>query len=186
MDCDDHNADFVQKRSSGFASSRLWLGALMALLVFLAYFPALRGQFLWDDDCNVTGNMPLRSLDGLQRIWFELGATQQYYPLTHTSFWVEYHLWGLNPLGYHVTNVCLHALNAILLWLILRRLGVRGAWLGAAIFALHPVQVESVAWITERKNTLSGFFYLARYWPVLSFGCRSKCLRTPTSHPLKY
>jgi len=169
MDCDDHNADFVQKRSSGFASSRLWLGALMVLLVFLAYFPALRGQFLWDDDCNVTGNMPLRSLDGLQRIWFELGATQQYYPLTHTSFWVEYHLWGLNPLGYHVTNVCLHALSAILLWLILRRLGVRGAWLGAAIFALHPVQVESVAWITERKNTLSGFFYLGSILAGLKF-----------------
>ncbi len=113
--------------------------------------------------------MPLRSLAGLRQIWFVLGATQQYYPLTHTSFWVEYHLWGLNPLGYHVTNVCFQALNALLLWAILLKLGVRGAWLGAAIFALHPVQAESVAWITERKNMLSGFFFLGSMWVCLKF-----------------
>ena len=169
MTCDDADVSSVPEKNFGLASYRLWQGALIVLLVFLAYFPALRGQFLWDDDCNVTGNVPLRSSAGLRRIWFELGATQQYYPLMHTSFWMEYHLWGLNPLGYHVTNVCLHALSAILLWLILRWLGVRGAWLGAAIFALHPVQVESVAWITERKNTLSGFFYLSSIWACLKF-----------------
>jgi len=162
-------ADVNTFQEKPFVSRRLWQGALIVLLVLLVYFPALRGRFLWDDDSNVTGNMPLRSLAGLRQIWFELGATQQYYPLTHTSFWVEYHLWGLSPLGYHVTNICLHALSAILLWLILRRLGVRGAWLGAAIFALHPVQVESVAWITERKNTLSGIFYLGSILACLKF-----------------
>lgn len=169
MTCDDADVNSVPKKDVGFASSRLLQGVLIVLLVFLAYFPALCGQFLWDDDANVTDNVPLRSLAGLRRIWFELGATQQYYPLTHTSFWAEYHLWGLSPLGYHVTNVCFHALNAILLWLILRRLGVKGAWLGAAIFALHPVQVESVAWITERKNTLSGVFYLGSILASVKF-----------------
>jgi tetratricopeptide (TPR) repeat protein len=167
--CDNHGVDSARKNFFGFASSKLLPGVLIVLLVFIAYFPALRGQFLWDDDRNVTGNMPLRTLDGLRQIWFELGATQQYYPLTHTSFWVEYHLWALNPLGYHVVNVLLQGVNAILLWLILLRLRVPGAWLGAAIFALHPVQVESVAWITERKNMLSGFFYLSSIWACLKF-----------------
>ena len=135
-------------------------GVLLGVLVLIAYWPSLSGQFLWDDDSNVTKRAPLRSLHGLWRIWFAPGATQQYYPLTHTSFWLDYHVWGLHPFGYHAENVLLHALSASLLWLILRRLAVKGAWLGAAFFALHPVCVESVAWITERKNTLSGFFFL--------------------------
>ncbi len=189
--CDNHNAEFPRRNFPGFASSRLWQGALIVLLVFIAYFFAFRGEFIWDDDCNVTGNIPLRSLDGLRRIWFELGATQQYYPLTHTSFWLEYHLWGLNPMGYHATNISLHALNAILLWLVLRKLGVKGAWLGAAIFALHPVQVESVAWITERKNLLSGLFYLGsilvclRFWlpePASSDSAVAPAQVSDTSH----
>jgi tetratricopeptide (TPR) repeat protein len=149
----------------------------------VAYLPALSGQFLWDDDSNVTKRAPLRSLAGLWRIWFEPGATQQYYPLTHSSFWLDYHLWGLHPFGYHAENVLLHALSAILLWFILRRLSVRGAWLGAALFALHPVCVESVAWITERKNTLSGFFFLGatlaalRFWlPEPALGGRTTSL----------
>jgi len=167
--CDNADVSSVSKTNVGSASSRWWPGALIVLLVFLAYFPALRGQFFWDDERNITGNVALRTLDGLRRVWFELDATQQYYPLTYTSFWLEYHLWGLNPLGYHTTDVCLHTLNAILVWLVLRNLGVRGAWLGAAFFALHPVQVESVAWITERKNILSGFFYLSSIWACLKF-----------------
>jgi hypothetical protein len=139
------------------------------LLVLVVYLPALSGQFLSDDDSNVTKRAPLRSFAGLSRIWFEPGATQQYYPLTHTSFWLDYHLWGLNPFGYHVENVLLHALSSILLWLTLRRLAVKGAWLGAALFALHPVCVESVAWITERKNTLSAFFFLSAILASLEF-----------------
>ena len=146
------------------------LALLLVAVTLAAYLPALLGQFVWDDDKYVTNNLLLRSLKGLWQIWFVPGATVQYYPLTFTSFWVDYHLWQLNPLGYHLTNVLLQALNAILLWTVLRRLNVRGAWLAAAIFAVHPVNVESVAWVTERKNLLAGFFYLSsalaglRFW----------------------
>ena len=126
----------------------------------VSYLPALRAGFIWDDDRYVTGNELLRSGDGLRRIWLEPSAFPQYYPLVLSSFWLERHAWGLNPRGYHLTNVALHAANAVLAWLLLRSLGVPGAWLAAAIFALHPVHVESVAWVTERKNLLSGFFAL--------------------------
>ncbi len=134
--------------------------ALIILLTVVAYLPALRGGFIWDDDSYVTENPTLRSLGGLEAIWLKPGATYQYYPLVFTSFWVEHHLWGLQPFGYHLVNVLLHAVNAVLLWRVLRRLEIAGSWWAAAIFALHPVTVESVAWITERKNTLSGLFYL--------------------------
>ncbi len=146
------------------------LGAsLIVLLTLLVYIPAMRGGYIWDDEAHITNNSNLRSLPGLQRIWFELGAVPQYYPMVHTSFWIEYHLWQLHPLGYHLVNVLLHALNAILLWLLLRYLSIPGAWLAAAIFALHPVHVESVAWVTERKNVLSGFFYLSSILAYLRF-----------------
>ncbi len=147
-----------------------WLGGLLlAVIVFLAYLRACRGEFIWDDDANVTKNLTLRGLAGLLQIWLQPGATQQYYPLTHTTFWLDYHLWGLHPLGYHLANILLHAANAILLWVILRRLQVPGPWLGAALFALHPVGVESVAWITERKNTLAGVFFLSSLLVSLKF-----------------
>lgn len=109
----------------------------------------------------MTDNALLRSAPGLGKIWFEPGATIQYYPLVFTSFWIERHLWGLAPAGYHVVNVVIHAASAFLVYLILRGLAVRGAAVAALLFALHPVHVESVAWITERKNVLSGLFYLA-------------------------
>ncbi len=150
-----------------------WQTALPALvimvLVIAAYLPALRGQFIWDDDFHIVKSAPLRSLSGLWRIWFEPGATQQYYPLTHSSFWLDYHLWGLHPMAYHVENILLHGLGAVLVWRVLQRLGVKGAWLGAALFALHPVCVESVAWITERKNTLSGVCFLAAILMAIEF-----------------
>ena len=135
--------------------------ALLVLVTILAYQPVWHAGFIWDDDYYVTNNLPLHSLDGLRQIWFQPGATVQYYPLTFTTFWLEYHLWGLNPLGYHVVNVLLQALPAILLWRVLVRLQLPGAWLAAGIFALHPVCVESVAWVTERKNVLAGMFYFA-------------------------
>jgi tetratricopeptide (TPR) repeat protein len=125
----------------------------------LSYSPALTGSFLWDDDAHVT-KPALRSLHGLWRIWFEAGATQQYYPLLHSAFWAEHRLWGESVLGYHLANVALHAAAAWLLVLILRRLSFPAPLLAGLIFALHPVCVESVAWISEQKNTLSAVFYL--------------------------
>ena len=160
-----------------------WLLALgLAAVVFVAYQPVWDAGFIWDDNSYVTENTTLHTLDGLRRIWFELGATTQYYPLTYTSFWVEYHLWQLNPLGYHVVNVSLHALNAILVWLALRKLGVKGSWAAAAIFALHPVHAESVAWVTERKNVLSGLFYLSALLAYLHTNADfSAGIHSPTS-----
>ncbi len=147
-----------------------WLAAALLIVVtMIAYLPALRAGFIWDDDDYVTKNQTLRDLAGLRDIWFKVGAVPQYYPLVHTTFWLEYHMWGLNPFGYHFLNVMLHALAAVLLWRALNRLEVPGAWLGAAVFALHPVAVESVAWITERKNVLSAVFYFAAALTYLRF-----------------
>ncbi len=148
---------------------RLAAAGVIVLITLLAYLPALHSGFIWDDDFHVTENTTLRSAHGLVRIWTEPGAIPQYYPLVHTSFWLEYHLWRLNPFGFHFVNVMLQALNAILLWFVLERLRIRGAWLAAAIFAVHPVHVESVAWITERKNLLSGTFYLAALLAYVRF-----------------
>ncbi|MBZ5637565.1 MAG: tetratricopeptide repeat protein [Acidobacteriia bacterium] len=136
------------------------IAAVIVLATLAAYVPAIRGGWVWDDDIHVTRNRNLQDLAGLTRIWLTTSATPQYYPLTHTTFWIERHLYGLDPLGYHLDNVLLHAASAILLALVLETLGVPGAWLAAAVFALHPVHVESVAWITERKNALSGLLYL--------------------------
>ena len=157
---------------------------LLVVLVAAAYAPVFDAGFIWDDDDYVTRNVTLRSLDGLRRIWLEPGAVPQYYPLVHTSFWLEYHLWGLRPRGYHAVNLALHAMNAVLLWLVLRRLAVPAAWLAAAVFAVHPVHVESVAWIAERKNVLSGVFYLCALLAYLRFWnqpARSREGRTTTS-----
>ena len=91
------------------------LGAIgIVICVIAAYWPALHAGFIWDDDSYVTENVALRSLNGLRRLWFERGTVPQYYPLTHTTFWIEYHLWGLAPAGYHAVNVLLHAANALL------------------------------------------------------------------------
>ena len=144
--------------------------ALIFAAMLLAYLPAIiKGGFVWDDHVFVTDNLLLRNVEGLRRIWLELGAMTQYYPLTYSSLWLEYHFWGLHPLGYHAVNVLLHGLNVLLLFKILRRLEVPGAWLAAAIFALHPVEVESVAWVTELKNTLSGVCCLGTALAYLNF-----------------
>ena len=150
------------------------MGAVLLICVtFAVYAPVFDTGFIWDDDSYVTKNPTLRSLEGLGQIWFEPTATPQYYPLVFTGFWLEYQLWGLNPLGYHLVNILIHAVSAVLVWRILGSLQVPGAWLAAVIFALHPVHVESVAWITERKNVLSGLFYLLSMGGMLTyFGLR--------------
>ncbi|HEY8995728.1 MAG TPA: tetratricopeptide repeat protein [Lacunisphaera sp.] len=158
--------------------------AALFVLVVLAYQPVFHAGFIWDDDAHVTAPA-LRSWSGLARIWTEPGATQQYYPLLHSLFWLEHRLWGDHALGYHLANLTLHALAACLFGLLLRQLlapdpaslaagherrriaGVE--WIGAALFALHPVQVESVAWISEQKNTLSAVFYLGAALAWLRF-----------------
>jgi len=141
--------------------NRSWLlGLILVLSTVLVYLPARHGGFIWDDDVYVTDNPLLTAPDGLKRIWFSFDSPSQYFPLTYTTFRLEHGLWGSNPAGYHWVNILLHAANALLVWRLLRRLGLPGAWLAAALFALHPVHVESVAWITERKNVLSLFFLL--------------------------
>ncbi len=137
---------------------------ILVALVLAAYIPALSAGYVWDDDALLTANPNVRSLEGLGRTWADPHANHDYYPLTHTTFWIEYHLWGLAPLGYHLDNILLHAANAVLVWLILRRLAVPGAWAAAAIFAVHPVQVEAVAWVSERKSVLGGLFCLLSVW----------------------
>lgn len=144
-------------------------GAVIALITLLAYFPAMRGGFIWDDDAYVIDNTELRTTAGLARIWLDPTSEPQYYPLVHTTLWIEYHLWGLNPHGYHFTNVVLHIAGALLLWGVLRNLKVPGAFLAAVLFAVHPVHVESVAWITERKNVLSGVMYFLSLLVYLRF-----------------
>jgi hypothetical protein len=139
-----------------------------------AYGPALGAGWIWDDDAYLTGNALVRQPGDLGAIWLEPRASPQYYPMVFTSFWLEHRLWGLEPFGYHLVNVLLHAGGALLLWRVGVRLALPGAWLAAAVFALHPVHVESVAWVTERKNVLSTFLALGallawmRFRPVVA------------------
>ena len=149
------------------------IGLLLVAVTVVAYTNVYRAGFIWDDDDYVTENPLLPAQDGLARIWTTT-ESPQYYPLVFTSFWLECRLWGLQPGGYHTVNVLLHALNAVLVWRLLRRAGLPGALLVGALFALHPVHVESVAWVTERKNVLSGFLYLLSIWAYWRFEERGR------------
>lgn len=136
---------------------------LIPLLVLAAFHPGLGNTFVgWDDDKYILDNPLLSEPDGLWRIWFT-SETPQYYPLTFTSYWLEYRLWGAWPTGYFLTNLALHSGAGVLLYLTLLALGLGGgaAWLAAAIFVIHPIQVSSVAWLAERKNVLCGVFFFA-------------------------
>src|SRR5438477_588089 len=158
-----------QVRSREKSSQRVWLFALALIAITAAaYLPAWNGKLIWDDNRHIT-QPALRSWQGLADIWTRVGATQQYYPLVHSFFWIEQKLWGDSVLGYHLVNILLHSLGAVVLLQILRRLKIPGAWLAAALFALHPVQVESVAWISELKNTLSGLFFFCSILAYLNF-----------------
>src|SRR6266481_6649517 len=150
-------------------TKRDWFFCLiLAIVTILAYQPAWHGELLWDDD-NCTTPPELRSVDGLGRIWFQPRATAQYYPLLYTSYWVQQRLWGDSTSGYHLVNLLLHIGCVVLVLKILRFLRVPGAELAAIIFALHPVNVETVAWIAERKNALSGIFAMAATLAYLKF-----------------
>ena len=150
-------------------SQRIRLFSLALIVATaVAYLPAWNGKPIWDDNAHIT-QPELRSWHGLVEVWTQVGATQQYYPLVHSVFWIEQKLWGDSVLGYHLINIFLHGFAAIVLLQILLRLKVPGAWLAAGLFALHPVQVESVAWISEIKNTLSGLFFFCSILAYLNF-----------------
>ena len=142
------------------------LGMLvLGLLVVGSYVPAFRADFVWDDRI-FTQTHVVRDWSGLWGIWSspeEIENEAHYWPLTYTTFWLEHKLWGYAPAGYHAVNVLLHVANVLLLWRLLRWLAVPGAWMVAAVFAVHPLHVESVAWVMERKDVLSGLFYLAAF-----------------------
>ncbi len=153
-------ADAGVSKATRIANKPWVLAIALVILTFLAYLPALRCGYVWDDDFYVTKNPLLTAPDGLERIWFSAHNQSQYFPLVYTTLRFEHTLWGLHPVGYHFVNILFHALNALLVWAVLRKLALPGAWLAAAIWAVHPVNVESVAWITELKNTQSTLFYL--------------------------
>src|SRR5580658_1093274 len=133
------------------SNDSLYLGILLIVLTFLAYLPVLSGGFIWDDDVLITENRVIKANDGLHRLWFAKEARDYWpWPLASTAWWLEWRLWGNHPAGYHVVNVLLHAINAVLMWMVLARLKVPGAWLAGCVFALHPMNVATAAWISEQ------------------------------------
>ena len=156
--------DHVQaaEKQAALPAWKSWLPKVLLIVAVTLwiYWPSLEGGFVWDDVWYITTNTLLRDTSGLWKLWFEPGSWTEYYPLEETVQWLQWHCWGDEPLGYHLTNVALHVLNAILVWRLLDKFGLRFAWLGGLIFAVHPAQVESVAWMVELKNTLSLPFFL--------------------------
>lgn len=137
-----------------------WAGAaLIALAVVILYWPALQGGFILDDDILLTKNPLVKAPNGLSRIWFSLDSID-FWPITNSSFWIQWRLFEMNPTGYHVVNLILFIADCLLIWMLLKRLAIPGAFLAALLFAVHPVNVESVAWVSQHKNLLSLFFFL--------------------------
>lgn len=166
------------------ALSAFLFGSFLAAVTVAAYWPAFHGKFIWDDNAWTTDILKLlRDISGLGAIWTQPTALQQYYPLTATTFWLDYHFWKLWTLPYHVENVVLHLISVLLFWRLLQKLQVPGAWLAAGIFALHPMMVESVAWITERKNVLSMVFFLGG---LLAYGRFNSIWKADLETPRKW
>jgi len=155
-------------------------GLALAALSIVVYSSALKGGFIWDDDDGILNNPLVRTTGGLKTIWLDpLRMTRReasYWPLTYTTFWVEYRIFGEDPFGYHLNNVLLHAAVVLLVWIMLGKMLKRGAWLAAALFAVHPIHAESVAWISERKDLLSALFYILAALAYLEFD-RKKAMR---------
>jgi Flp pilus assembly protein TadD len=151
--------------------------AIILGAVLLVYLPALRGGFVWDDEQLITGNPLLRTFSGLIEIWSG-GRTADYFPMTNTVFWIEHHLFGDNPIAYHAINILLQAADAVLVWLVLRRLKIPGAWFAGLIFGIHPIHVQSVAWISELKNVLAIFFMLLSILCFLEIDAKPRARRS--------
>ncbi len=151
------------------SSRRILAALLLFVLVVIPFLPALHGQFTWDDESQIVNNPQVHAWNSLPLIWNPRVQSIQYFPLTFTTFWAEHKLWGLDTTGYHFDNMLLQAGAAVLLWLTLRRLGLPAAWFAALLWAIHPIQADSVAWVAERKNTLSGLFYFLTAWSYLRF-----------------
>ena len=152
----------VLPRSSTTSALRFRVLAGVTIIIvtaFIAYLPSINGGFVFDDDGLLAENDLVQAPDGLYRFWFTTEAFD-YWPVTNTTFWIEWRIWGMNSTGYHVTNLILHVAEALLIWVVLRKLMIPGAFFAAIIFAVHPVNVESVAWIASRKNTMAMLFFL--------------------------
>ncbi len=174
------------------ALSNRWriLGGMVLIvgLTCAAYYPALHGEFILDDDLLLTDNPIVKAPDGLARFWFSTQPAE-YYPVSNSTLWLEWRWWGMNPTGYHVTNLVLHVAAALLIWAILLKLNIPGAFLAALLFAVHPVNVESVAWIVQRRNVLAMLFFLLSIYTYLKAarmrtygtGCAWCCLCWPCS-----
>ena len=145
---------------------------VLCLLVAVSYFPATMAGFVLDDNA-LTDARPVRTWDGIWHIWFQPGSLKQseghYWPVLYSTFWLEHKLWGFAPAGYHTVNLLLHSGVTLLLWRLLRRLAVPGAWVAAAVFAVHPLHVESVAWVIGRKDLLAALLYLSAVLGYIRF-----------------
>src|SRR6266487_851261 len=163
-----------------FCGKNWLLTLLLIALVFVAYARVFNAGFIWDDESHLTQNPCIVGPLGLKEVWTTARAV--YYPLVLTTFWALHKVVGLTPWSYHLLNVLLHAGSAVLLWQVLRQLNVRGAWLGATLWALHPVMVQSVAWVTELKNTQSCVFYLLSIFCFLRFDAEPGITRITRMH----
>ena len=152
----------AQTKSKLAVPWQFWLPrvALIVAVTLWIYWPSLEGDFIWDDGWYLVTNPLMHGRGGLWKFWFQPGSWVEYYPIQETVQWTQWQLWGTQTLGYHLTNVVLHIVNALLVWRLLGKFGLKLAWVGGLMFAVHPAQVESVAWITELKNTLSMPFFL--------------------------
>jgi protein O-mannosyl-transferase len=152
----------------------LWMllgAALIVVASCVVYWPSIHGQFLLDDDQLVTESPLVHATDGLYRMWFT-AEPLDYWPVSNSVFWAEWRLWGNKTTGYRVVNLLLHIANALLVWAVLQKLKIPGAWLAGLLFAVHPVNVEAVAWISQLKTLLSATFFLVSIWCYLQFDMR--------------